>query len=56
VVDHQEQWMVVRYIGAVEGKKDAYTMEAAFFNKADYTKWLENEEKKIQSTPIAAFQ
>ncbi len=53
VVDQQERWMAVRYLGPEAGKADTYRLEAAFIPKADFGTWLEREEKKISGGAVA---
>ena len=44
-VDHGENWLIVKFIKVEKQKK--YSMEAVFFPKDSYQKWLDEETAKV---------
>lgn len=48
VVDRQEAWWVVRFVGRDKADSDVFWMEGLSLPKANYEKWLEAEKQKIK--------
>ncbi len=47
LVEHNQQWLVVQYLGATQDKENTYQFKAAVFSRTDYSSWLDAEIKKV---------
>lgn len=48
LVDHGQQWFVVRFSKLVPKKKEVYEFEAVSFAKAEYGEWLDAQTKLVK--------